>query len=341
MDPWKSSAGSDHSFRDSKEILAESVINSYGKTTVLVKSEESVKPYRICVPALGVILALGVPSLQAQGWEASTQARGWAKQDKDDSFTFYDPARRMLNTWMQDGGLMQSLPLTKLDGVPTRWVMDPRNNVWVAHGLTLTQFDRSGNKITSAKLPAEVGDICWDTKGFVLSYRTPEPYLEKRDFKGGVIWTFGAKYTKDEDTPAPRNLRPIVMNDAGHVLMADGNSLDLSILEGETGKKLAETRLVLSSGQPPLPLEGTAIERDSIALWAGKGVTFASIKATQIPSLLRGSLQGRVLARLDLNKSQIEFLATGLDDGYQLVGILGSNAVFVNPAGGLVQVQIH
>ncbi|HJW72773.1 MAG TPA: hypothetical protein VJ486_07925 [Geothrix sp.] len=300
------------------------------------------KPYRICVPVLGAVLALCAPSLAAQGWEASTQASGWAKQDKDDSFTFYVPATRTLNTWMQDGGLMQSIPLAKLEGAPNRWVIDPRNNAWVAHGLTLTQFDRNGGKITSTKLPAVVGDICWDTKGFVLSYRSPEPYLEKRDYKGNVMWSFGAKPPRENDeTPAPRNVRPIVMNDAGHVLMADGSSLNLSILDGETGKKINETKFLLPLGQPPLPLEGPVTERDSIALWAGKGVTFAALKASQIPSLLRGSLQGRVLARLDLNTSQIEFLPTGLEDGFQLVGVLGSNALFVSPKGGLMQVQVH
>lgn len=300
------------------------------------------KPYRICVPVLGVVLALGAPSPAAQAWEASTQAKGWAKQDKDDSFTFYDPATRMLNTWMQDGGLMQSLSLAKLDGAPDRWVIDPRNNAWVAHGLTLTQFDRSGSKITSTKLPAEVGDVCWDTKGFVLSYRSPEPYLEKRDYKGSVIWSFGAKPPKENsDAPAPRNLRPVVMNDAGRVLMADGNALDLSILDGETGKKVAETQFLLPTGQAPPPLEGPAAERDPIVLWAGKGVTFAALKASQVPGVLRGSLQGRVLARLDVTNNHVEFLATSLDEGYKLVGILGSNALFVSPKGGLMQVQIH
>jgi hypothetical protein len=48
-----------------------------------------------------------------------------------------------------------------------------------------------------------------------------------------------------------------------------------------------------------------------------------------------------VLARLDLVKKQVEFLPTGLDEAHQLIGVLGSNAVFVSPKGGLMQVQIR
>ena len=298
------------------------------------------KPFRICIPILGILLGLGVSSLAGQGWEASTQARGWAKQDKDDSFTFFDPAGRVLNTWMQDGGVLQNVSLAKLDGAPDRWVMDPRNNAWVAHGLVMTQYDRTGHSITSVKLPAEVGDLCWDTKGFVLSYRSSEPYLEKRDYKGSLLWAFGAKPAK-EDGPAPRNLRPVLMNEAGQVLVADGASLNLSLLDGDTGKKVGETAFALPTGQAMVPLEGSLLERDAIAAWAGKGVVFAALKATEVPPLLRGPLQGRVLARLDLVKKQVEFLPTGLDEAHQLIGVLGSNAVFVSPKGGLMQVQIR
>jgi hypothetical protein len=185
-----------------------------------------------------------------------------------------------------------------------------------------------------------VGDLCWDTKGFVLSYRSSEPYLEKRDYKGSLLWAFGAKPAK-EDGPAPRNLRPVLMNEAGQVLVADGASLNLSLLDGDTGKKIGETAFALPTGQAMVPLEGSLLERDAIAAWAGKGVVFAALKATEVPPLLRGPLQGRVLARLDLVKKQVEFLPTGLDEAHQLIGVLGSNAVFVSPKGGLMQVQIR
>jgi len=277
--------------------------------------------------------------MNAQPWDAATQARSWAKQDKDDSFTFYDPAGRMLHTWMRDGGLMGSVPTAKLDEAPERWVMDPRNNAWICRGLNLTQVDRGGRIVVQFKLPAEVGDVCWDLKGLVLSYRTPEPYVEKRDFKGAVLWSFGAKPAK-ADGPAAQPRRPIVMDDAGNVLMADSNALNLALLDGGTGRKMTETRFLLGDGQPAPALEGNAMERGPLALWPGKGVVFAAVKALQVPAPLRESLQGLALARLDLAQSRLEFLPTGLDESHLLVGVLDGDAVFVNPKGGLMLVKV-
>jgi hypothetical protein len=282
------------------------------------------------------VSALG---LNAQSWDAASQARSWAKQDKDDSFTFYDPATKMLHTWMREGGLIGSLPAAKLDDPPERWVMDPRNNAWITHGASVTQVDRTGHNILNLKLPAEVGDVCWDAKGFVLSYRTVEPYLEKRDFKGAQLWAFGSKPAKS-DGPPPQNRRPIVMDDSGNVLMADGNSINLSILDGNTGRKISETNLLLAGGQPAPALEGSATERGPLAIWAGKGVIFAAVKAAQVPAPLRATLQGLVLARLDIAQSRLEFLPTGLDESHVLVGVLDSDAIFVNPKGGLMVVRI-
>lgn len=275
----------------------------------------------------------------AQDWDGASRAASWAKQDKDDSFTFYDPSGRFLHTWTRDGGLMRSIPLAKLEAEPERWVVDPRNNAWVAHGATLTLVDPSGRIVNTVKLPADVGDVCWDARGFVISYRTVEPYLEKRGFKGTeVLWSFGAKPPKREG-PGPVNRRPIVSDDSGNVLMADGNSLNLSVLDGATGRKVSETRLSVGGAAAPA-LEGNAAERGPLALWFGQGVAFAAVKASQVPASLRGTTQGIALARLDLTRSQLEFLPTGLDEGHLLVGVLDSDAVFASPKGGLMLVRI-
>jgi hypothetical protein len=289
---------------------------------------------------LSALIGVSSSSLPAQSWDAATQARSWAKQDKDDSFTFYDPTAKTLHTWMRDGGVMGSIPLGKLDGTPERWVMDPRNIAWVFHGTTLSQIDRTGRSIDSFRLPAEAGDVCWDAKGFVVSYRSAEPYVEKRDFKGTVLWSFGAKPSKG-DGPLPQNRRPILVDDFGNVLMADKNSLNLSILEGSTGKKVLETSLRTAEGQPAPQLEGLALDRAPLALWAGKGLIFAAIKASQLPAAQRGSLTGLALARIEFAKAQVEFLPTGLDESNLLVGVLDSDAVFVNPKGGLVLVKVR
>ncbi len=293
----------------------------------------------IRLSVLSVLVGLSMPALRAQAWDAATQARSWAKQDKDDSFTFFDSATRMLHTWMRDGGVMGSVPTGKSDEAPERWVMDPRNNAWIARGTTITQIDRTGHVILNLKVPAEVGDVCWDAKGFVLSFKAPEPYLEKRDFKGALLWSFGAKPSKG-DGPAPQNRRPVILDDSGNVLMADGNTLNLAILDGNTGRKLGETSLLLGPGQRAPALEGYVADRGPLAIWPGKGVVFAAVRAVQIPASLRAQLQGLALARLDFAQSRLEFLPTGLDESHILVGVLDSDAVFVNPRGGLMLVRV-
>ena len=293
----------------------------------------------IRVSLLSALIGMTMPVLQAQAWDAASQARSWAKQDKDDSFTFFDPGARTLHTWMRDGGVLASVPTGKIDDSLDRWVMDPRGQAWVTHGTTLTLLDKTGRIVDNLKLPAEVGDLCWDAKGFMLSYRAFEPYLEKRDFKGALLWSFGAKPAKG-DGPAPRNRRPIVMDASGHVLLADGNSLNLSVLDSESGKKLSETNLTLPGGQPAPALEGSAVERGSLALWPGKGIVFAAVKATQVPEALRESMQGLVLGRIDYAQSKLEFLPTGLDEAHTLVGVLEADAIFVSPRGGLMLVRI-
>lgn len=294
---------------------------------------------RIRLTLLTALIGCSALVLNAQSWDAASQARGWAKQDKDDSFTFFEPATRSLITWMRDGGLLGSVPLGKLEDPPDRWVMDPRNNAWVAHGTVLSQIDRTGRITTSFKLPAEAGDICWDAKGFTISYRTREPYVEKRDFKGGLLWAFGTKPSRDNN-PSGQYRRTMVVEDSGNLLMADGNSLNLSIIDGNTGVKVRETNLRLANGQPAPSLEGNAIDRGPLALWPGKGVIFAAVKAAQIPVAQKGDLQGLALARLEVASSRLEFLPTGLDESHTLVGVLDTDAIFSNPRGGLLLVKI-
>lgn len=288
---------------------------------------------------LGAVLCFAPAIAPAQVWDGATRAASWAKQDKDDSFTFYDAQERALHTWARDGGLLRTIPLAKLDAQPERWVVDPRGSAWVAHGTTLTLIDKGGRIVTSARLPAEVGDLCWDTRGFVISYRTAEPYLEMRDFKtAAVLWSFGAKPPKG-DGPAPVNRRPVLTDDAGNVILADGPSLSLSLLDGVSGRKLSEAALAFNGGRAPA-LEGAVADRGPLALWPGRGVVFAALKASQVPAAHRGTLQGTVLARIDLVNSALAFLPTGLDESHALVGVLDSDAVFVNPRGGLMLVQI-
>lgn len=280
------------------------------------------------------------PALVAQSWDAATQATGWARQDKDDSFTFYDEPSSSLHVWSRDGGLQRSTLLGKLPVAPEKWVIDPHNKPWVISGRTLVQLGSDGKVVKTTKLPAEVSDVGWDVKGILLSYRAPEPYLEKRDFNGSVIWSFGGKPPSDAG-PAPLNQRPVLVDDAGNVLMASGASLNVVVLNGATGRKVTETTFRLPDGSPAPPLEGTGVARGPMVLWPGKEVVFAVVKAAQVPAQLRASIQGLALARLDLTQMRAEFLPTGLNESHFLIGVLDSNAVFVSPKGGLVLVKVQ
>jgi len=298
-----------------------------------------VKSFPIRASILGAFICLTPMAGSAQAWDAASMATGWAKQDRDDSFTFYDPIAKALNSWVRDGGLLRTIPTGRMDGSPERWVMDPRGNAWVAHGTTLTYVDRTGRPMGSVRLPAEVGDLCWDGKGIILSYRTPEPYLEKRDFRNAdVLWSFGAKPAK-KDEVAPQNRRPVILDDSGNVLVANGNALNLSVLDANTGRKVGETNLLFNGGPAPV-LEGNTTDRGPLAIWVGKGVVFAALKTSQVPAAQRAAFQGLVLARLDLARNSLEFLPTGLDENHTLVGMLDSDAVFASPRGGLMLVKV-
>ena len=285
------------------------------------------------------LLAMAALVLPAQGWDGATQAQGWARQDKDDSFTFYDPGAKVLHTWMRDGGEINSIPMDRLDHPPARWIIGPRSNAWVVSGPLLTQVGPDGRIGKTYKLPAEVGSVCWDTKGFILSYMTQEPYLEKRRYSDGdLVWTFGAK-PSNKEAFALRNLHPLLMDDLDHILMGNGTDLNLSIIGADSGKKEGETTLRL--GQDPLPpFANGAVDRGPLCLWSGKNVAFAALRAEDLVPAVRGTYQGQVLARIDLTSSTVEFLPTGLSQDNLLVGVLNGNAVFVNPKGGLLLVAV-
>ncbi|HEX9082589.1 MAG TPA: hypothetical protein VF768_09940 [Holophagaceae bacterium] len=284
-------------------------------------------------------MAIAPLILHAQGWDAATQAQGWARQDKDDSFTFYDPATKLLHTWMQDGGEMRAIPLGRLENPPSKWIIDPRGNAWVVAGTTLTQVEPDGHLGRNVRLPAEVGSVCWDTKGFVLSYKTQAPYLEKRRYQDGdVLWTFGTK-PGSRDAPTALNLHPLLMDDLDHILLGNGHDLNLTVIGADSGKRETDVIFAFNGGPSPTLGSGTA-DRGPLCLWSGKNVAFASLPATDLPESARGSLQGQVLARLDLGSAALSFLPSGLDASYLLVGVLGGNAVFVNPKGGLVLVPV-
>lgn len=297
-------------------------------------------PFRVlfAVP----VLAAALPAA-AQSFDPPSQAKGWAHQDRDFSFTFFDQASRALVTWDKGFGVMNTLSLAKLKDEPSMWLMDRYNNAWVVCGDTLTFMTKDGKVDRKEKLPAEVADLAWDSQtGFVLCYKTAEPYLEMRNMKdGSVMWSHGVKPRapkKGEEAPAARSLYRVCMKSLpggdSQVLFTDGPGLDMTVLAGKNGDPLVRTALRLK-GQPGPALDYEKVEPGALCLFFGKDVAYAAVDSTALPPAAAPGLNGLLLARLDLVSSAITFLPTGFMPDHRFIGVVDGQAVFIKPGGGL------
>ena len=275
------------------------------------------------------LLLLTLPSsLAAQGWDPVKSATGWASFDRDGSCVFLDRAGRKLETWSRDGGLMGEVDLAKLPFQGEKWVLDPSGNAWVVAGTTLQRVDKSGKPGASITLPAEVADLTWDARYFYLSYRTREPFLERRDLKSGsVLSSYGNRPAKDGTSAAIQF--HLVIKEDGLGLLTSGNEFQLDVLDFAKGTKV-ETLTFTYRGQAAPVLVGK--DRGALAWWLNRNIALMAVPASQFAP---GEFQGLVLARLDLAKRDLVLIPTGLDEKTTLAGILDNDAVLVAPAGGL------
>lgn len=277
-----------------------------------------------------LLLATAPVFALAQDWDPVKSATGWASFDRDGSCVFGDPAARKLRVWSRDSGLTDELDMSRLSGPAEKWVLDPSGNAWVITGTTLQRVERNGKLGPSHSLPAEVADLAWDARSFVLCYRTAEPYLERRDLKGGsVIWTYGVKPSKGG--LASRARHHVAVREDGTVLLSSGESFRLEILDIEKGVKTGTVYFTLK-GQPA-PLLGVGDgDRGALAWWMNTSVALMAVPASQLPA---GEFKGLVLARLDLGTRDLVLVPTGADERSALVGILEGSAVLRGPSGGL------
>ncbi len=276
------------------------------------------------------------PSASRQGSDPLTAATGWARVDKDGSCIFYSPTTRSLDTWTKDQGVTASLDVSKLEVPPEKWVVDPYGNAWIVSGSTLYQITKNGKTGSTVKLPGEVVDLAWDTKGFVLLYRTSELFLEKHDYtKANVIWSVGKK-PKAAEAGASLTRR-LAISEEGSVLVATGSSVTLQTFEGVKGTVLGDVVFTFNNSATPGLLLGGR-ERGALSWWMGKGVVLAAVPASQVPSEKKSGL---LLARLDLSGSTLEFLPTGVTEDHKLLGALDSEVVLLKPGGGLIFVPVR
>lgn len=284
-----------------------------------------------------VLFALALPALvaHAQTWEPLKNATGWARFDKDGSCTFHNPAARKLVTVMRDGSYVSEIDLSKFEGVPEKWVLDPGGNAWVISGNQAQFIEKNGKLGSSTKLPGEVADLAWDPKGFVLSYRAPEAYVEKRDYRtGSTIWTYGSKPKKGE--PYPTSPHRVLVNDENQVVLASGNGLQLSLIDGNKGKMLGQAVFSLNDQMPPaMDLAGR--DRGAGVWWLNRGTAVTSYAPAQIPSL---GAKGLILVRQDFTTSTLTLIKTELAEGHLLIGASENEAILLNPKGGVVTVPL-
>ena len=289
------------------------------------------------------VLAAALPAA-AQSFDAASQARGWAHQDRDFSFTFFDPGTRSLVTWDKSFGVMNTLSLAKLKDSPSLWLMDRYNNAWVVCGDTLYFVTKDGKVDSKDKLPAEVADAAWDSgSGFVLLYKTATPYLEMRDMKGGgVLWSHGTKPKKGETAARGfyRVCMKVLPGGDSQVFFTDGANLDMTVLSGKNGEPVARTAFKLN-GQPGPALDYTKADPGPLCPLLGKEAIFAAVDSAALPAGAAPGLNGLLLAKLDLTSSAITFEPTGLTPDNRFIGIVDGQATFIKAAGGLAFVPVQ
>ena len=296
---------------------------------------------RVLLPI--AILATALPAA-AQPFDPVTQAKGWAHQDRDFSFTFYDPAGRSLVTWDKSFGVMNVLSLAKLDAVPSMWLMDRYNNAWVISGDTLYFITKEGKVDRKEKLPAEVADLAWDAQtGFVLSYKTAAPYVEMRDMKdGGVIWSHGQKPKKGDAPGRALFLVTLKVDEGGDskVYVTDGSTLNLTVLSGKKGDSVGQSVFLLNK-QPMAAMNYEGSDPGPVCPWLGREALYGAVASTTLPPGAVPGLNGLLLAKLDLSMGSVQFMPTGLTPDNRFIGIVDSQAVFIKATGGLAYVAIQ
>lgn len=238
--------------------------------------------------------------------------------------------------WTRDGGVLGEVDLSRLPASPERWLLDPSGNAWVVFGTTLQFVAKTGKLGPSHSLPTEVADLAWDTTGFVLAYRTVSPLVERRDMKGGgVLWTWGTRPPKGAFCPAIRH--HVAIRQDGTVLVASGETLGLTLLDGAKGAQITTLAFSLDGKPAPVLSLGTG-SRGSMAWWLDHDTALLAIPASQLPP--GGSAQGLLLAKLDLASHNLSLFPTACDEKATFVGIQEENAVLEKPEGGLVFVPI-
>jgi hypothetical protein len=235
-------------------------------------------------------------------------------------------------------------PEPACEAVPERWVIDSYSRTWMVCDGRLVIFTKDGQIEHASALPAPVEDMAVGREGILLLFRTPKPYLEKRDLRtGAVLWSYGDR-TQLKDAAAQPLLVPLnrmALGADGTVYLAEGPSLALTVLDPVRGpKEPGQTFFTCRDALPGRAMLGS-VGRGPMLSWAGKDVLFSVFTPSQLKSCNAPESKGLVLARFDLLNGALEWLPTPLPEGHRLVGLLDREAVFLAPGGGLAYAPIH
>lgn len=266
-------------------------------------------------------------TLSLGAMDVPSQARGWMKMDITGTLVALDPAAVTLTPWGKELGASPELKLKGLPQFPDFWVPSGRGGMWVVCGTQLLSFQANGKQADTLRLPAPVGDMCWDANGFVLSYRTPEPYLERRAFKDGkVVWATG---TLPNGGGLAVNRHYVAMDSEDRVLVTTDGAPECLILDGAKGSLLGRTRFRKGDQDGPrLPIPQ---DQPTSLFWIPGQKAFA--RAADGAGL--GLAPGVTIVRYDMELQTMSFHPTPLAAGHTLLGIFDEEAFFVRPEGGI------
>lgn len=239
-------------------------------------------------------------------------------------------------------GATESAPAC--EAVPERWVLDAYNRIWMACDSRLAVLGKDGTPESTLPLPAPVEDMAIGRDGLFILYRTPKPFLEKRDLKSGaVLWTFGDKAQAKESAAQPLlvGLNRMALGTDGSVYVAEGASMAFTVLDPAKGpKEPGQTFFTCNDALPARAVLGR-VGRGPLLPWAGREVIFGVFTPSQVKSCGAPESKGLLLARFDLAKGTMEWLPTPLAEGHRLIGLLDAEAVFLAPGGGLAYAPIR
>ena len=122
----------------------------------------------------------------------------------------------------------------------------------------------------------------------------------------------------------------IALDEDSNVFVASIEDLTLTEIAAG-GKEVGQFVFDVGGNQPPQMLRSPR-GRAAVAWWLGKGTVFGAVPASLVPDLKQ---KGLLLAKMEVSKSSMEFLPTGLEEDFTFLGATETEAVFMAPKGGL------